>query len=140
MFIRLSALVARLAHWPVLLRFGLAGLLTAGLGYAFPRPWAWATTPSARVLYGEMAVGMLLLIAGAKILATAVSVGVGMPVGMIGPNLLLGACVGGLRRQPGAAISAGDRPTSRSTPPSAWRRPWARYSRRRWPPAWPSSS
>jgi CIC family chloride channel protein len=94
MFIRLTVLVAGLSRWPVLLRFTLAGLLTGTLGYAVPETLGVGYDTLGDVLYGEMAVGMLLLIAGAKLFTSAVSVGAGMPVGMIGPTLLLGACVG----------------------------------------------
>jgi CIC family chloride channel protein len=93
-FIRVITLVARLSHWPVALRFGLAGLLTGSLGVVVPETLGIGYDTLGDVLYGQVAVTTLLLIAGAKIFATAVSVGGGMPLGLIGPNLLIGACVG----------------------------------------------
>jgi len=95
LFIRLSSLAARLASWPVLLRFTLAGTVTAGLGFFVPETLGIGYDTLSAVLYGETALGLLILLAMTKIIATGLSIGVGMPVGIIGPNLLLGACVGG---------------------------------------------
>ena len=47
---------------------------------------------------GEIALAPLALIylLLAKVLATGVTIGMGMPVGLIGPNMLIGACMGAL--------------------------------------------
>ncbi|MEO0439020.1 MAG: chloride channel protein, partial [Pseudomonadota bacterium] len=45
-------------------------------------------------LFGRTLWSALLLVAGAKLLTAAFSLGVGMPVGVIGPSLLIGACIG----------------------------------------------
>ena len=45
-------------------------------------------------LAGGIGLSLLLLIALAKLVATAISCGLGLPVGLIGPNLLIGACLG----------------------------------------------
>ncbi len=96
LFIRFSALTARSSTWPVLARFLLAGIVTAGLGFFVPETLGIGYDTLGAVLLGEAATDSLATIAGAKILATAVAIGVGMPIGIIGPNLLIGACVGGL--------------------------------------------
>ncbi|GAB5413325.1 MAG: hypothetical protein Cons2KO_09280 [Congregibacter sp.] len=93
--IRLSSLSARLAHWPVVVRFTLAGALTGGLGVFLPQVIGIGYDTLELVIFGDVAIQLLLLIAGAKLVATAVSVGFGMPIGLIGPNLLIGACLGG---------------------------------------------
>ena len=95
LFIRLSTLSARLTNMPVFLRFGLAGMVTAGLGVYVPETLGIGYDTLGSVLYGETTLRLLLLLAITKVIATSLSVGVGMPVGIIGPNLLLGACVGG---------------------------------------------
>ena len=46
-------------------------------------------------LHSELALWSLAIIACAKLVATAISCGAGMPLGIIGPNLLIGACIGG---------------------------------------------
>ncbi len=101
MFIRVSTLSAAAAKWPVMLRFTVAGLLTGALGIFIPEVLGMGYDTLGDVLFGKVALSALLLIAGAKIFATAVSVGLGMPVGLIGPALLIGACVGGFMGQLG---------------------------------------
>jgi CIC family chloride channel protein len=93
-FVRLSALASRTSQWPVLLRFVLAGLVTGGLALVSPQIMGVGYDTLELALYGELAVSTLLIIAGCKILATALSAGVGMPIGLIGPTLLMGACIG----------------------------------------------
>jgi hypothetical protein len=53
----------------------------------------------------ELALSALLSVALAKLVATAISCGVGMPVGLIGPNILIGACLGGVLGSAGIALS-----------------------------------
>ena len=93
-FIRLSSLATRLAGWPVLARFAAAGAVTAGLGAVLPQTPGIGYDTLGAVLFGEVALELLLLIAAAKIIATSLSIGVGMPIGIIGPSLLIGACIG----------------------------------------------
>ncbi|WOJ96887.1 chloride channel protein [Congregibacter brevis] len=95
MLIRASTLSASFSSWPVLLRFTLAGAVTGAFGVTIPETLGIGYDTLGNVMYGQVALGALLLIAGAKIFATAVSVGFGMPVGLIGPTLLIGACLGG---------------------------------------------
>ena len=47
-----------------------------------------------QVLAGQIALELILVIIAAKIIATACSVGLGMPIGVIGPNLVIGGCLG----------------------------------------------
>lgn len=94
MFIRTGKQVARFSSLPVAVRFSAAGLLTGALGVFVPEVLGIGYDTLGDVLYGQVAVGALLLIAGTKLFTTAVSVGAGMPVGLIGPNLLIGACIG----------------------------------------------
>ena len=94
-FIRISGFAARLSGWPVPLRFALAGTLTGVLALAVPQILGIGYDTLNLAMQGEMAIAALLVIAGAKLVATAISCGVGMPLGLIGPNLLIGACIGG---------------------------------------------
>ncbi len=106
-FIRLSALAARTAHWPVVLRFTLAGCLTGSLALLVPEILGIGYDTVELALHGELALTALLTIAACKLLATAVSCGVGMPIGLIGPNLLLGACIGGIAGGVGQTLLPG---------------------------------
>lgn len=95
-FIGLSALAARLAHWPVALRFAFAGCITGGLALLVPQILGMGYDTLDLTLQGELALATLAAIALCKILATALSCGVGMPIGLIGPNLVIGACIGAI--------------------------------------------
>lgn len=111
-FVRLSALAAHLTRWPVAARFALAGLFTGGLAVFVPQTLGMGYDTLGLVLQGEIALGALCAIAACKLLATAVSSGVGMPIGLIGPNLLVGACIGGVF----GAIAGSLQPETASAP------------------------
>lgn len=95
-FIVLSKFAARISHWPVALRFSLAGLLTGSLALFVPQILGVGYDSLNLTLDGQIALSALVIIALCKLLATAFSCGVGMPIGLIGPNLLIGACIGGV--------------------------------------------
>lgn len=102
LFIQISQLAARLAHWPVALRFALAGTVTGGLALLVPQTLGIGYDTLDLALDGELLLHALLAIAACKLLATSISCGVGMPIGLIGPNLLIGACLGGVAGLVGA--------------------------------------
>ncbi len=95
-FISISKLSARLQHWPIALRFTLAGVVTGGLGLLAPEILGIGYDTLNLVLHEQLAIPLLLTIATCKIVATSFSSGVGMPIGVIGPSLIIGACVGGI--------------------------------------------
>ena len=103
-FIRISEFAARFAHWPVALRFALAGILTGSLALLVPQILGIGYDTLNQTLDGELALTALLIIALCKLVATSISCGVGMPVGLIGPNLLIGACIGGALGMTGAML------------------------------------
>lgn len=96
LFIRISRQASGLSQWSVIVRFALAGLLTGALALAVPEILGIGYDTLNATLRGELAVQALLVIALCKLLATAVSCGFGMPIGLIGPNLIIGACLGGV--------------------------------------------
>jgi len=104
-FIRISTYAARFQDAPIALRFALAGALTGALALAVPEILGMGNDTLELALQRELSLSALLVIALAKLLATAVSCGVGMPVGLIGPNLLIGACLGGALGIAGTAIN-----------------------------------
>jgi len=104
-FIRISKYVARFQDAPVALRFALAGAVTGALALVVPEILGMGNDTLELALQQDLALSALLVIALAKLLATAVSCGVGMPVGLIGPNLLIGACIGGALGIAGAALT-----------------------------------
>ena len=94
-FIRISKFTAQFSTWNVILRFTLAGAITGTLALAVPEIMGIGYDTLNLALHGEMALLALAVIATAKLLATSISCGAGLPIGIIGPNLLIGGCIGG---------------------------------------------
>jgi CIC family chloride channel protein len=107
LFIYLMKQNLRFHRQPVLLRFACAGLLTGSLALFVPQVLGMGYDSVNSALLGELAPMMLLAIIGCKLLATACSVGLGLPVGLIGPNLLIGGCLGGLLGYWGGSVFPG---------------------------------
>lgn len=80
---------------PIVLRFALAGLLTGIVAYGFPQIMGVGYDTIEQALHGNMGFWLLLGIVMAKLLVTTMALGVGMPGGVIGPLLFIGACAGG---------------------------------------------
>ncbi len=95
MFIRIMRITSTYSHWPVAVRFTLAGCLTGAIALAVPETLGLGYDSLGQILDGHLMFNALLVLAACKILATAVSCGAGLPVGLIGPALLIGACIGG---------------------------------------------
>jgi hypothetical protein len=95
-FIRVLRFTAQYSHWPVAIRFALAGSFTGLIALLVPETLGLGYDSLGLILDNQFLVGTLLLLALCKILATAVSCGAGLPVGIIGPSLLIGACIGGV--------------------------------------------
>lgn len=104
LFVRLSTLAAKLAAWPVALRFSLAGLLTGTCGLFVPEVLGMGYDSLASIIAGGWPLGLLATFAATKLLTTSISVGLGAPVGLIGPNLVIGACLGGLLGHLGGSL------------------------------------
>lgn len=95
-YIRLHSASCRWSlNRPIALRFALAGLLTGSCAIAFPQIMGVGYDTISSALAGQIGLGLLVLIAITKLLTTSVSLGVGMPGGVVGPLLFIGACVGG---------------------------------------------
>lgn len=80
---------------PIALRLTLAGLLTGLCALGVPQVMGVGYDTISSAMAGEIGVWFLLVIATAKLFATSISLGVGMPGGVVGPLLFIGACVGG---------------------------------------------
>ena len=96
LFIILLKRSLQFGHYPLILRFGIAGLITGGLALLTPEVLGMGHDTLNRVLLGEIAPLALLLLVGCKLIATSASVGLGLPIGLIGPSLLIGGCLGGI--------------------------------------------
>lgn len=95
-YIRLHGWSCRWAlHRPIALRLALAGLLTGTCAIGLPQIMGVGYDTISSALAGEIGLGLLLAIAVTKLCATSFSLGVGMPGGVVGPLMFIGACIGG---------------------------------------------
>ncbi len=96
LFIRLQAVCSKLSiDRPIALRFAIAGLLAGSVSIFAPQIMGVGYDTIDNALAGNMGFWLLVGVLAAKLLVTGVSLGVGMPGGVIGPLLFMGACVGG---------------------------------------------
>jgi CIC family chloride channel protein len=95
-YIQMIQAFARLTKIPFWLRMILAGALTASAGIFVPQVLGVGYDTLNQIMLSELSITLLLLLVVAKSVTSAASVGLGMPVGLIGPSLLLGAAVGGI--------------------------------------------
>jgi len=93
---------------PVTLRLSLAGLLVGLCGLAVPEVMGIGDDTVNRMLLGEPGMGLLLAILLMKIIATCGGIGLGLPGGIIGPTLFIGAAAGGLLGSLGAILGFND--------------------------------
>lgn len=96
LYIRSQAFWCRITlNRPIALRFAFAGLITGCAAYYFPDILGIGYDTIERTLAGQQGFWLLLGIIAAKLIVTSAVLGVGMPGGVIGPLLFLGACAGG---------------------------------------------
>jgi|TARA_B100002003_G_scaffold251808_1_gene297740 CIC family chloride channel protein len=95
-FIKLIELIFRYAPAQVGFRMIIAGTVTGLLAVLTPQILGVGYDTVNSVLIGDMSFLVLLAVCVFKILATATSIAMGMPIGLIGPTLIIGASAGGL--------------------------------------------
>lgn len=76
-------------------RMTLAGMFVGLCGVFVPAIMGIGYDTVDAAMLGELSLGFLLLVMGVKLLATTVGLGLGLPGGLIGPTLVIGACAGG---------------------------------------------
>jgi CIC family chloride channel protein len=81
--------------WPVWTRCTLAGLAVGLIAMAVPEVMGIGYETVNQALLGKLGLLLLAGIALAKLIATAVGLGLGLPGGLIGPTLVIGAAAGG---------------------------------------------
>jgi H+/Cl- antiporter ClcA len=93
-----SALATRLlrhtGRWPCSATFSLAGLLTGVLALWTPQIMGISYDTLAVMLLGEAELALVLPLVATKLIATAVSIGLRVPGGLIGPTLFIGGAAG----------------------------------------------
>lgn len=77
-------------------RLTLAGVLTGLCALIVPEIMGVGYDTVNQAMLGQLGVGLLLMVVLFKILATTVGLGLGLPGGLIGPTLVIGAAAGGV--------------------------------------------
>jgi chloride channel protein, CIC family len=80
---------------PVLLRMLVAGVLCGAVATVLPQIQGVGYDTVEQAMLGQIGLTLLIAIVVAKILVTTISIGLGVPGGIIGPNFVIGACLGG---------------------------------------------
>ncbi|MDX1513852.1 MAG: chloride channel protein [Gammaproteobacteria bacterium] len=85
----------RFRHRPLWLRTTGAGAITGLCALAVPQVMGIGYDTVELTLLGEVGLGLLIAIVAAKLVATTACVSLGLPGGLIGPTLVMGAAAGG---------------------------------------------
>lgn len=80
---------------PVLLRMLFIGLLAGTVAIFVPQIQGVGYDTVEQAMLGQMGFVLLLSIVVAKTLVSTVSISLGLPGGIVGPNFVIGACIGG---------------------------------------------
>ncbi len=95
LFTRTVSTVAGHSEWPMPARFLLVGVVTSACGWLLPEVLGMGYDTVNQAMLGEVGFLLLVSVLAAKMLLTALAVGVGIPGGLIGPSLVIGATAGG---------------------------------------------
>ncbi|MEM6707365.1 MAG: chloride channel protein [Pseudomonadota bacterium] len=111
-FIALIQMFASFGNWPIVGRMALAGTITGALALHTPEIMGVGYDTVSAAMLGQLTLTALFVIAIAKLVASAAATGLGMPVGLIGPTLVIGAALGAVMAQVGRwfdpAVMSGD--------------------------------
>lgn len=97
-------LSGRQHEWSPLQRMFTAGLLTGIVAIWVPEVMGLGYDTLEQTLAGSIGLNWLMAIFVAKIALTSISIGLGMPAGLIGPSLVMGGCLGGIISLSGVSI------------------------------------
>ncbi len=103
-FIQLVESTGRYHQRPVILRLTIAGLLMVPFAVLVPEVMGIGYDTVQLTIDNQLPFWLLLGVGVAKLLITSVTIGLGMPSGVIGPTLFMGATIGGAMGLIGAQI------------------------------------
>lgn len=86
----------QLQAWPLWLRLALVGVVTGAVAWWYPEVQGIGYDSVAAALNNQLELKVLLALMIAKLLITAITVAGGVPIGIIGPVLVVGAATGAL--------------------------------------------
>jgi CIC family chloride channel protein len=105
LFIKLVDVMGRFHQRPVLLRLCIAGLLMVPFAVLIPQTMGIGYDTVNDTIHGHLGFWLLLIAGIAKLLITSTTIGLGMPSGVIGPTVFMGATLGAAMGLIGAKIS-----------------------------------
>lgn len=109
LFIKLQTFFTSfLSDRPIWQRMTLAGVLTGICAVFIPQIMGIGYDTVNASLLGELGLGLMLGVVFMKIFITAAGLGLGLPGGMIGPTLVIGATAGGALGLFGKTLLSGD--------------------------------
>lgn len=103
-FIQLVETFGKHHHRPIILRLTLAGLLMVPFAMVIPEVMGIGYDTVQLTIDNQLSFWLLMSVGVAKLLITSVTLGLGMPSGVIGPTLFMGATLGGAMGLVGAQI------------------------------------
>jgi len=86
----------KFSHLPLASRLLFAGVLTGGVAIFFPQVMGLGYDTVSTALNGALELELLAILLVAKLVITPVILGLGVPAGLIGPTLFIGAIAGAL--------------------------------------------
>ncbi len=96
-FIFLTKASSRLGnHLSLWVKFILAGSITGILAIFSPQIMGIGYDTVNNILVNNIGITLLIIIFVTKLIATACSIGLGLPAGLIGPTIVIGSCLGGI--------------------------------------------
>lgn len=105
LFIQLVDIMGRFHQRPIFLRISLAGALMVPFAIFIPETMGIGYDTVNATIDGELGFWLLLAVGLAKLIITSLSIGLGMPSGVIGPTLFMGATLGGAMGLVGAELA-----------------------------------
>lgn len=107
LFVKLHKFACGFIHIDLRLRLLLIGLLTGTVGLFMPEILGTGYDSLNDALQGNLALTFLIALLSLKLIVTALSLGLGLPGGVIGPSLMLGGLAGGIMGIVGESLLPG---------------------------------
>ena len=86
----------RSKNFVIIYRMLLAGSITGICAVGVPQIMGIGYDTVNAAIVGELGIGLLIAIVAVKLFSTTVSLGLGLPAGLIGPTVVIGAAAGGI--------------------------------------------
>lgn len=95
-FIRLILFFTRMSSpWPIWIRMSIAGIFTGLCALIAPEIMSIGYDTVVDAMAGKIVLAALIIIVLVKLIATTAGLGLGLPGGLIGPTVFIGAAAGG---------------------------------------------